>query len=63
MWWTGPSQQQQQQGNDYFQPVFWSQASHNITGNAIFTMATIQSTTDIQSCSSPNDLKLYLGEE
>ena len=56
MWWTGPLQE-----NDYFQPVLWSQAIHNNTGNVVFTMATIQSTTDIQSCSSPNDLKLYLG--
>ena len=57
MWWTGPIQD-----NDFFQPVSWAaQTAHNISGNAVFTMATMQGTNDIKSCSSPNDLKLYLG--
>lgn len=56
MWWTGPIQD-----NDFFKPESWS-SPHNLAATeVIFTMAVIQGRNDSVACSSPNDLKLYLG--
>ena len=56
MWWTGPMQD-----NDNYKPESWS-APHNLAATeVIFTMAVIQGRNDSIACSSPNDLKLYLG--
>jgi hypothetical protein len=56
MWWTGPTQE-----NDFFKPEVWSKAHNTAASDAIFTMAVIQGRNDSTICSSPNDLKLYLG--
>jgi hypothetical protein len=55
LWWTGPPPD-----SDFFKPAAWS-ASHDENANAIFTMAVIQGKDDKETCSSPNDLILFLG--
>ena len=56
MWWTGPAQE-----NDFFKPESWAAQHDRAATDVIFTMAVIQGRNDSTTCSSPNDLKLYLG--
>jgi len=54
LWWTGPPE------SDVFKPAQWG-AMHTESNNAIFTMAMKQGHSDLSSCSTPNDFKLFLG--
>ena len=54
LWWTGPPD------SDTFKPAAWA-AMHTESANAIFTVAMKQGQKDLQTCSSPNDFKLFLG--
>eukprot|EP01038_Epipyxis_sp_PR26KG_P009066 gene9066-12228_t len=55
LWWTGPPPE-----NEYFTPASWG-SSHNSSSHAIFTMAVIHGQDDKMTCSSPNNLLLYIG--